>query len=121
MYIFSLRKRVRKGDRKNFQSTNCTALISWGIIQESGVGKSLITELEQNMFVLTPTNPYGLVGALVGLILSDSYLSRADRNTRMVFAQSLIHFDWFWSVFMLFASPYGRRVPHLRRNPPIDL
>ena len=104
----SLQKRGRKEDRKNFQSTDCTALVLWGIIQGSGVGRSLITELERNMFMLTSRAKE----ALVGLILSDSYLSRANRNTRMFFAQSLVHFDWFWSVFMLFAPMCGS-VPHL--------
>lgn len=78
----SLQKRGRtnKEDRNNFQPTDCTALVLWGTIQGSGVGRSLITELERNMFILTSYAK----DALVGLILSDAYLSRAGGSVTHV-------------------------------------
>jgi len=69
------------------------------------------TKAVSNIIYFTPY----IKGVIVGLILSDGWLtiaSKSTKNARLGFKQSLGHFEYLWSVFTLL-SHYCSSLPHL--------
>jgi hypothetical protein len=107
-----------EGDFTNYPSIltivycDCTDLVQSGSILGSTVGTGMFSKLVSSMIHIPPY----IYGVIVGLILGDAWIhfaSKAHKNARLGFQQSLIHFPYFWSVFTIL-SPYCSSLPHLK-------
>jgi len=89
-----------------------TDLVQSGSNLGSTVGKGIFTKLVSSIIHIPPH----IYGIIVGLILGDAWISfgsKANKNARLGFQQSLIHFPYFWSVFTIF-SHYCSSLPYLK-------
>jgi hypothetical protein len=91
---------------------DCTDLVQSGSNLGSTIGSSMFSKLVSSMIQIPPY----IYGINVGLILGDAWIhfaSKAHKNARLGFQQSLIHFPYFWSVFTIL-SHYCSSLPHLK-------
>nr|YP_009568458.1 hypothetical protein [Drechslerella brochopaga]QBL02539.1 hypothetical protein [Drechslerella brochopaga] len=95
---------------KNPNLSNCLNLTIWGVNLPSSVGTGIISKQERNMIKL-PSFQYSVV---VGLILSDGWLSNSNRsvNFNFFFKQSLNKFKYLFFVFNIL-SHYCTSFPFL--------
>jgi len=80
----------------------CTALVVWGENLYSGFNTQKLSNIELNMFEL----PNYQRGVIVGLLLSDGWLSYASANNkypRLGFEQAYSQFSYVWSVYGVFS------------------
>jgi hypothetical protein len=91
-------------------SVSCTDLMVIPDVLPSTVGISRFTKIVFPMIYLTPH----VMGAVVGLLLSDAWLtfsSPRSKNVRLGFKQGIIHFQYFLRVFSML-SHYCSSFPH---------
>jgi len=99
-----------------YTKSNCTALVPFGHYLASSVGHRM-PKLIKNSITFPPYQ----LSVIVGLILSDAYLSpinskKGTINSNLEFTQSLAHFKYFWHVFSIL-SPYCYCYPYfIQRN-----
>jgi len=86
------------------------ALVIWGINLTSTVGEKY-TRKELVMVQLAPYQH----SVVIGLILSDAWLSKTRKNGRLGFKQSLAHGDYMWFVFSLLSRAQPTRSPSYGR------
>jgi len=92
---------------------NCSEVVVWGSNLSSTVKYPTFSKLISSTIVLTPY----IKGALVGLILGDMWIQKRKPtwNARLGFERSMIHFDYFWRVFILL-SHYCGSFPYFRHH-----
>lgn len=96
-----------------FPKTSCTSMVVWNDKSphtiESTLGLPKFTKYIRGLSYI----PSYHISVLVGLLLSDAGLSKQKKSTnaRMGFKQSMIHFPFFWSTFMLL-SHYCSNIPY---------
>lgn len=94
-----------------FPNSNCTSIVIWN--EPYTIGSTLgLPKFTKYIRDITYIPSYHL-SVLVGLLLSDAGLSKQkiSRNARLGFKQSMIHFPFFWSTFMLL-SHYCSSMPY---------
>jgi len=112
----SLQKNLsaRPSNRKN-SNNSCTALVVWGTNLGSTTKYGRFTKVVREMIVL----PFYHESIVVGLLLSDGWLSLSQSNTvknaRLGFKQSLDKFEYVWFVFNVL-SHYCERYPYTYSN-----
>lgn len=92
--------------------STCTDLEIWGENLRSNVGSRRFTKIETIMIALPPLQ----LSVVVGLILSDGWLSYAGKYSnyaRLGFLQSFDKSEYFWSVYLLL-SHYCTSLPLFR-------
>jgi hypothetical protein len=105
-------KRSCRNNNLNFSAK--TSLVVWGTNLSSSVGKGRFTKQESNMIKL----PYYQKSIIIGLLLSDGWLtiaSKTTKNARLGFKQSLDRASYVWFVFNLL-SHYCSSYPHLTKG-----
>ena len=93
---FSRKSKTRARYYSTYKKCNDTGLEVWGMNLRSTVGiRFTYKELQIITF------PNHIKGIMVGLILSDGYLSKSpnSKNASLRFKQSLGHFKYLWFVF----------------------
>ena len=84
-----------------FPDNQCTSIVVWN--NPNTIGCTLgLPKFTNYLRDITYIPNYHL-GIIVGLLLSDAGLSKQKKsiNARLGFKQSMIHFSFFWSTFML--------------------
>lgn len=101
-----------KIDKSIFPKTSCTSIVVWNNYPSLGstLGLAKLTKYIRDITYI----PTFHLGILVGLLLSDAGLSkqRNSKNARLGFKQSMIHFPFFWSTFMLL-SHFCSSIPYV--------
>lgn len=103
-----------KGNKvKDSTQNSSKELVTWGSNLASGVSNKRMTSELSKMY---DNIPYPVISIIHGLLLSDAWLtfsSKASKNARLGFSQSLAKFAYLWSVFNSL-SPYCGSYPMLR-------
>jgi len=92
--------------------STCTALVVWGVNLYSGFRTLRLSNEELHMFKL----PNDQQGVIVGLLLSDGWLSYASANNKYPhfgFEQAFSQSSYVWSVFGIF-SHYCYSLPRFK-------
>jgi hypothetical protein len=98
----------------------CKALVLWGSqdFLVSSIGFSMFSPKISNLIQIPPY----IEGILIGLLLSDAWVSFASatsKNARIGFKQGMINFPYFWHVFILlshYCSSYPQLTSSVRNN-----
>lgn len=94
-----------------FPETSCTSIVIWNNYPTLGstLGLAKLTNYIRNITYI----PTFHLSILVGLLLSDAGLSKQtnSKNARLGFKQSMIHFPFLWSTFMLL-SHFCSSIPY---------
>lgn len=95
-----------------FPPTSCTEIVVFGAPNTIGnnLGLAQFTKfLRSSLYI-----PSFTLGVIIGLILSDAGLSKSTNKgeARLALKQSMIHFPFFWSTFLLL-SHYCASVPYI--------
>nr|YP_009945119.1 hypothetical protein [Monilinia laxa]QOE17483.1 hypothetical protein [Monilinia laxa] len=80
--------------------STCAALVVWGVNMYSGIRTLRLSEIELTMFKLSEYQR----GIIVGLLLSDGWLSYASANNkspRFGFEQAFSQSSYVWSVYWM--------------------
>ena len=94
-------------------NNDCTDLVLWGVNLPSTVKSGRFTKKTREMIILPPYQK----SVIVGLLLSDGWLSLSKSNTikngnaRLGFKQSLDKFEYVWHVFNCL-NHYCERYPY---------
>jgi hypothetical protein len=101
----------RKINNSIFPETNCTSIVVWNNYPTIGSTLGLI-KFSNYIRDITYIPTFHL-SILVGLLLSDAGLSKQknSKNARLGFKQSMNHFPFFWSTFMLL-SHFCSSIPY---------
>ena len=100
-----------KIDKTIFPKTNCTSIVIWNNYPTLGstLGLAKLTNYIRDITYI----PTFHLSILIGLLLSDAGLSKQknSKNARLGFKQSMIHFPFLWSTFMLL-SHFCSSIPY---------
>lgn len=100
-----------KVEKSIFPPTNCTSIVKWN--ESYTIGSNLGLKKYTN-FLRSCTYIHSFhLDVIIGLILSDAGLKPQIKggNARLGFKQSMNHFPFFWSTFMLL-SHYCSSLPY---------
>lgn len=101
-----------KIDKSIFPKTSSTSIVIWNNHPTLGstLGLAKLTNYIRDITYI----PTFHLSILVGLLLSDAGLSkqRNSKNARLGFKQSMIHFPFLWSTFMLL-SHFCSSIPYI--------
>jgi LAGLIDADG DNA endonuclease family len=85
-------------------------VVVWGQDLYSNVSYPRFTKFVSNLIQLPPLYK----GVVIGLLLSNGWItfaSKPHKNARLGFKQGVVHFEYFWSVFIIL-SHYCSSLPH---------
>jgi hypothetical protein len=96
-----------------FPYTSSTSIVIWNNNSSYTIGSNLGYPKFTNYIRNISYVPSFHLSVLVGLLLSDAGLSKQNKskNARLGFKQSMIHFPFFWSTFMIL-SHYCMSIPY---------